>query len=652
MVPDIFLSGIFLALLLCAVFIPATAAIDYPAATRPGDLSDPAEVEFFFDKTMPAVLSLYNVPGATVVVVKDGGLVLAKGYGYTDLDNQTKVMAERNLFRIGSITKLFTWTAVMQLVSEGTIDLDTDVNTYLVDFRIPDAYPGKPVTMRHLMTHTAGFEDSERHMSVMEKEDLVPFREYCANNIPARVRPPGTVSSYSNYGTTLAAVIIEDVTGMSYEQYLQTRILSPLGMNRTSIREDLPPDMAANLSEGYEFDGLKNNPIPDTIFVIGPAGTISSTAPDMAKFLAVHMEEGTYLNTTILPEPAARLMHSRAFANDPRVSGMCLGFYEMLINNQRLIVHGGDTNTFHSLIVILPEEQSGFFVSFNSPGGNKARDELLTEFMDHYYPAEAAVIPASDPSVSPLVQQYTGTYEVNRHNYVRFEKYIAPPIQIEVTATPEGILRIPHGGEIIELVRTGPGIFSRADGTHPANGDIVFHTGAEGTVDFFSNSNVPILVFDRVPWYATTKFLDTIRLVTGLILATVFLWPLLFLFRRIYRVPELPVPAGAGIARWIAGASALLLLVFVFILLPWVTGNHAIISAYMFDPAPPALLSAILTVPVLAFLFMLMSAVLAFFAWKEKYWTLPQRVHYILVTLALIAMSWWVIMENAWVFCL
>ncbi len=638
-------------LFLCVVSIPVMAAPGDLVTTPPDGPFDPAEVEAFLDYTIPANLARYNIPGATVSVVKDGNLVLAKGYGYSNLRNKTSVIADQTIVHIGSTTKLFTWTLVMQLVAEGKIDLDADVNTYLKDFRIPDTYPGEPVTMRHLMTHTAGFEDEARHTTVLDIKDLISYREYCANNIPTRLWPPGKVSSYSNYGTVLAGVIVEDVSGMPFDEYLQSRILSPLGMSQTSIKVVLPPERAYNLSQGFVYNGNENIFVPDDIWAIGPAGTISSTAPDMARFLAAHMQDGKFRNATILPADTTSLMHARAFANDPRVSGMCLGFYEMQINNRRLIGHGGDTLTFHSLLVIIPEEQAGFFVSFNSIGGKKARDDLLKEFMDHYYPADTTVTPQPDPSAASRLQQYAGTYESNRHNYARFEKYFAPWAKMEITATPDGTLLMPEGSQTVELIETEPGVFSRLDGMHTANGNIVFHTRADGTVDFYSMENVPFLVFDRVPWYATTGFTDNLKTAAEIILATVLLWPLLFVFRRAYRIPEPTVPKPASVARWVAGSAAFLILAFTIVLLPWVMENEILVS-YAYYPGIPPLLTAALTVPVIAATMTLATLVLAALAWKEKYWTTLHRIHYTIIATALIGMLWWVNFWNLWVFSL
>jgi CubicO group peptidase (beta-lactamase class C family) len=645
-------------LIFSVFFIQAAGAQTHFNSTPPEGPSDPAEVEAFLDYTMSAHLAQYNIPGATVAVVKDGELVLAKGYGYSDIGNRTPVVANQTSFRIASVTKLFTWTLVMQLVSEKKIDLDADVNNYLKDFQIPDTYPGEPITMRHLMTHTAGFEDRGRHMWVKDINELLSYREYCARNFPARVWPPGTVTSYSNYGTILAGVIVEDVSGMPFEDCLQSRILSPLGMSQTSINQDLPPDLAYNLSVGYMYSNMINRPEPRDLLNTGPAATITTTATDIARFLAAHMENGTYQNTTILPADAARLMHAQAFANDPRASGMCLGFYEMNINNRRLIAHAGDWSPYHSLLIIIPDEKAGFFVSYNGISGYKARDILLEEFMDHYYPADAGKASKNKPPDSSILKRYAGTYEINRHSYTHFEKYINPAARWEVAATPNGTLLMFDKAVFlldspnVEFIETEPGVFTRLDGTHPASGDIIFHTRADGTVEFLSFENIPEMAFDRVPWYKTDLFIENLKIASGMILATVLLWPLLFVFRRVYQIPEPSVHKPACIARWIAGIAALIIILFIFVLLPWVMGNENLIESYMFDPSVPALLSAVLTLPVIAAIFSVATAVSAIIAWKEKYWTLPHRVHYTIITIALFAILWWVKMNNVWVFSL
>lgn len=659
-------AAIFALFVLCAIActpvpaVGATTGIDAASPVLP-EVSDPANAASFFDSAIPAGMAEYNIPGAVVAVVSDGELVYAKGYGYADIETETPVDPEATLFHVGSITKLFTWTAVMQQVEAGTIDLDADVNRYLKEFSIPETYPGKPITMRHLMTHSAGFEETEVHFAVAEPADLYSYRIYCEENIPALVYPPGTVTSYSNYGTTLAAVIVEDVTGIPYGEYVQDNILTPLGMTDTIISYSESPEMDASYTaSGYHYAGGANTAVPDTVFVIGPAGSISAPATDMAKFVAVHMEEGTFNDARILAPETARLMHAPAFANDPRVSSMCLGFYENHINGERIITHGGDTDTFHSLLVIIPERHVGYFVSYNSAGGNSARNDLLMAFVDHFYPTDSAAVPAENgeetdtTGTAASVEKYAGTYQSTRHNYRTFEFWLMPPEQMPIEAGEAGTLLMMRAGRgPTAYAEIEQGVYAQADGTKPFNGNVVFREDTDGEVTFLCLENVPIMAFERVPWYATAPFTDTVKNAGILILLTVLLWPLMAVCRRVYGMKdadkESESPKQTGnlpfYARTIAGAAALIFLAFVLILLPAVTGDAALIQAYRFDlTTPPALMSA-LAVPVIAALLSVAGALFLVPVWRQQYWTRLNRVHYTLVIIGLFLMTWW---ANYW----
>ena len=610
---------------------------------------DRAEVEAFFDEAVPAGLAKYNIPGATVSFVQDGELIFSRGYGYSDIANRTPVDSETTLFHIGSITKLFTWTCVMQLVEEGRIDLDADINTYLTDFSIPETYPGHPVTMRHLMTHSAGFEEQEIHMAVADVEELYPFRTYCEENIPARVYPPGTVTSYSNYGATLAAVIVEDVTGVPFEQYLNEHILSPLSMTKTSISCTLPPEMAGTLSSGYHYTGMTNEAVPDFVIVVGPAGSISSTANDMAAFLAVHMKNGSWHGAEILSEEIAALMHAPAFSNDPRVSSMCLGFYETRLNNERIIGHGGDTDTFHSLLAIIPERATGFFVSYNSVGGSKARDDLLMEFVDRFYPASASIAPANDPGTPAA--KYTGTYQSTRHNYRTFEFYLTPPGQMRIEQGEKALLFTPSGSPPSEYGEVAPGVFTQSSGQRTAYGNLVFREDGQGTIDFLCFENLPIFGFERVPWYATEPFTEGVKNAGIAILLTVLVWPIMAIFRRVYGVSRDERDTALSMyARLVAGAASLLFVAFVLVLLPAVTADTALFESYMFGQTVPLALSAVMTVPVIAVLLSVVAAIFAVPVWRRRSWSVWHRVHYSIVVIGLIMLAWWVNFWNLFVF--
>src|SRR5215203_1237173 len=268
--------------------------------------TDPAELEAFLDKELGREMEKHHIAGAAVSVVKDGKLFFAKGYGYADLENGIPVDPERTIFRIGSVGKLFTWTAVMQLAEQGKLDLDADINTYL-DFRIPDTYP-QPITLKHLMTHTAGFEDRYFERLASDPNELVPPREWLISHMPARVRPPGDCAAYSSYGTSLAGYIVARVSGEPCDQYIQEHILNPLGMVHTTARSSMPPHIRAHTSVGYTYEDGAFQVFPDTSDIgqprlayadmgqpaLVPAGDMQASATDMARFMIAHLQDGRY----------------------------------------------------------------------------------------------------------------------------------------------------------------------------------------------------------------------------------------------------------------------------------------------------------------------------------------------------------------------
>src|SRR5947207_4055894 len=228
--------------------LPLMSALSPPPAEVPMVTPQPspapqltkADFETFLDALIPSQLRNRNIAGAVVSVVKDGQVLFQKGYGYADFEAKQPVLPDQTLFRPGSISKLFTATAVMQLVEQGKLDLDRDVRGYL-DFAIPIIYP-EPVMLRQLLTHTAGFEDTLKNLFVANESDLKLLRAYLVNQMPARIFPPGKVPSYSNYGFTLAGYIVERVSGEKFERYIDNHILKPLRMTNSTFDQPLPPD--------------------------------------------------------------------------------------------------------------------------------------------------------------------------------------------------------------------------------------------------------------------------------------------------------------------------------------------------------------------------------------------------------------------------
>ena len=472
-----------------------------PAPSTPfRGVRDRAELEAFLDGVMTANLGDKHVAGATVAVVKDGALFFAKGYGFADSSGQNPVRADRTLFRIGSISKLFTWTAVMQLVEQGKVDLDTDVNRYL-DFKIPDTYPNQPITLRHIMTHTPGFEEDGRDLITDDSTRLMAPGKWLATHIPGRVRPPGTYSSYSNYATAIAGYIVQRVSGMSWDDYTEQHILTPLGMTQTTTRQPLPAKFAADMSGGFSWGGGRFQPHKYELVHPAPAGSIGSSATDMAKFMLAHLGKGEFNGQRILAESTTVRMHTRTFTHDTRLPGFALGFYEKSSHGLDIIGHGGDTGWFHSDLALIPGERLGVFVSYNTnTGGELSFGTFLREFLDHYYPIAPNVQPAFAGAVDQA-KQVAGEYEFNRRSFTTFQRAIGLAGAITVSAQDSGrlLLHSPLGDT--QLVPVGPMLYRDARGD-----DLVsFKAGSNGAVQYGFLGAAPMMAMERVSWYASPK---------------------------------------------------------------------------------------------------------------------------------------------------
>ena len=404
--------------------------------TPPRDKHDltAQDVETFLDGIVPLQLALSDVAGATVSVVKDGKLLFTKGYGYADVQKKQTVSPQETLFRPGSISKLFTWTAVMQLFEQGKLDLDRDVNEYL-DFKIPDAF-GKPITLKNIMTHTPGFE--EQIKDLFSSTPVSPnLGDYLKTHIPARIYPPGTVPAYSNYATALAGYIVERISGRPFEDYVEENILKPLNMTHSTFKQPLPSGLAPSMSNGYR----RGSDQPGEFEIINafPAGSLSSSATDMAQFMIAHLQDGQLGDAHILKPETARLMHSRLFALDDAANAMCYGFYEETRNGQRIIGHGGDTIYFHSDLHLVLDQKVGFFVSYNSAGkpaglGDSPRTTLWGAFLDRYYPHSVQAQPVEGAKEAP--KAVSGTYSLSRRGETSFIKLAS--LLGEFTVTPAG----------------------------------------------------------------------------------------------------------------------------------------------------------------------------------------------------------------------
>jgi len=595
-------------------------------ALEPTGLDDPADLEAFIDGMMAAHMPSRNIPAATIAVVKDGELFFAKGYGYADREKKIPVDPETTLFRPGSTSKLFTWTAVMQLFERGQLDLDADVNTYLTTFQIPDTFP-EPITMKHLLTHTAGFEDgSLGYLIVKDQDNLVSMREALKAHMPERVNPPGAWSSYSNWGTALAGLIVEEISGMPFPEYIEKNIFEPLDMSHSTFREPLPEDLAPDMAVGYKREnGLYEPGYFEFISDFGPAGALSSTAVDMSHFMIAHLQLGRYGDQRILEEETARLMHSLLFTADPRLPGMAYGFYQEDIRGQQIIAHAGDTVFFHSDLALLTQQDVGLFVSYVTHGG-RARMELMDAFVARYFPSEEPPLPEPPEDFVERGQKYAGTYRFIRHNWSDLEKILSLPSKITVAVMPDGTLLT--GGFFEEpwrWVEIEPNLFRQIDGGMT----LAFIEDEDGAVNHLVFSAFPFMPAYRLAWYQTPTFNYVLLGIALLLCVTT----LVSFFR--HRKARKGDPSGARWAvRLAALVSALTLIFIVAVTVIVSSAGHDLFSCF------PASLTAALMLPILSSILTLGVAVSAILSWKRGYWTRFRRVHYTLFAIFAVGLVW------------
>lgn len=614
-------------------FRPIPGASPEPIARAAG-LESVEELEIFLDGVMADQLATHEIAGATLAVVKDGALFFAKGYGYADLQKRIPVDARRTLFRPGSISKLFTWTAVMQQVERSRLDLDADINTYLSDFRIPDTFD-QPITLRNLLTHTPGLEDGALgYLFRRSSKDLEGLTATLQKHLPARVRPPttdfnsGENASYSNWGTALAGHVVAEVSGLPFDDYIEQNILAPLGMTRSTFREPLPKALAGDMSIGYKHENGVFEPQEfEYVHDFGPAGALSSTAADMAKFMIAHLNEGAYGEVRILERETARLMHSRVFSPHPNLNGSGLGFYETWTNGRRVIGHGGDTFWFHSDLALLPEDEVGLFVSYNSAEGPKGRRSLVEAFMDRYYPARLPRVKPPD-AFAERASRYAGGYRFNRHSFTRNEKFLALLGGIEVSPTTDNTLLIAGLGETpTQWVEVGRNVFRGVDDDQM----IAFAADEDGQITHLLNPlGLAFIPAYKLAWYQSSG-LHFFIFGFGALCFLIAIVSALRNWRR-DRAGTANARRGRRLAA-LAGAVNLLFLI----------GLAVTFAASDLDQLVygwPAVFYVALALPLIALL--LTAGVLYFVAtvWAKREWGLYGRIQYTVIALACVAFLW------------
>jgi CubicO group peptidase (beta-lactamase class C family) len=612
-----------------------------PTPTLAAHPLEKGDLESFLDGLVPLQMERSDVAGATVLVMKDGKELLKKGYGYTDITKKTPVDPDTSMFRLASISKLFTWVSVMQLSEQGRLDIDADVNNYL-DFKIAPAF-GKPITLRNLMTHTGGFEEVVHDIIFVDTKRAHSLRDFMIQNQPRRMYPPGEIPAYSNYGVGLAGYIVERVAAEPFEQYVSEHIFLPLGMKHSSFNEPMTAELAPYVSDGYRATTEKPA-IGFEIFNPAPAGGISSAAGDMEKFALALLNGGELDGHRILRTETRDAMWTRQFGTSDSLPPQCMGFYQTWRNNLHFIGHDGDLLAFHSMFLLEPAQKLVIFVSYNSAGSaGRNRAELLDGFADRYFPAYTP--PAFQTIPADQLKDIAGNFQSTRRADSTKLAIGNPAGQSVFSVDKDGVLTIDTAKDLRGHTRKWK----------PIGKDLWQAEGEQARLFAIRDSsgrivriavNFPGVQLQRVPWYENKSFVGICAVLSLLILLPVVIASLVRLSRRFFfrnRAPLKPQPGTLWITIGPRLAAFFWIVVAIWLATLATTLQNETLPAF---PVIQRYFSLITWFSALAALFSIVALVAGVRIWMRADVRTISRLKFSLVAAACVFLTWYSIHWN------
>ena len=570
-------------------------------------------------------------PGAVVVVVKRDGLVFAKGYGFADVAAKKPFSADATLVRPGSISKLFTAIAVMQLVDAGRLDLDRDVNDY-IDFTVPIPQSGVPVTLRRLLTHRAGFEEHVKGLFSRDREPE-PLGRWLARNLPQRLFPKGDVEAYSNYGVALAGYIVERTSGEPFASYVQRHILDPLDMRHSTFQQPLPDALAPLMAKGYRAANSPPLPFFETI-AMAPSGALSATGVDMGRFMRALLGGGALDGVRILPEASLEAM--MAPSNPTGAGYLGLVFFGTKVAGQDAIGHDGATMTFFSSLTLFPKHGVGIFVSrdgvgeITSPKDLRELPDPVTAIAQRFLakPPEPDMHDANLSGDAGMA----GIYHWSRRaqsSFLRLSDLLSERV---VKVDDAGSARLhsaiwPFGtGEVLR--RVGEKLYEG-----PGHMRIAFIDS--GSQSYFA---VPALRLQRVPWMLDVRWIGpAVAVSTTIVVLTLMAWPVAALWRFWRKKPWSEVSSDRR--KYLAARLVLLVdaAVIVAAVVLFIRGS---IDPTIFNDALDHVLVVLYALAWLGVFGAMASLWVATLFWRNGVGSRWSRIHHSLIAASTVMLAW------------
>ncbi len=598
------------------------------AESEPGimihSLRDTLELAAFMDGLMASTMDDHRAAGAMVSIIQDGELLFQRGYGYANIADSVKVDPERTLFRIGSVSKLFTWIAVLQQVEAGNLDLDRDVNDYLETIKVPDTYE-EPVTLRSLLSHTPGFEDVLLKLFMREEDDIPSLEEVLKRQMPKRVRPPLEEAAYSNHGTGLAQYLVEQVSGLPFETYADQHIFEPLGMESSTFSQPVPRRLANRMATGYSFrDGAFRKEGFEIVPMTG-AGGASTTAADMAIFMETLLNHGRKDTISIMDSLTFSIMNTPVLTHAAGMNPVLHGFLDISPRHVQVIGHGGNTFLFHSQLALFPEYDTGLFVSFSGKDAGLAYDQVLKHFIDRFFPDQEPAPPLIQLEKDYL-DGFSGTYLASRRPHSDILKLIGVINRAKVKVDNDNLVFTDFFGNSYRMLAIDSTSFWM-----PQQNILVGFERAQGEkAQKLHVSNDLIMSAERPGWFNNAWLHIFILVVTLIcILYIIIAWPWIYFARRLYeKKPRTrkPLPVFSKTVAWI---TSLFMLLF-YVLVIAAAGGEEIIFGI------PLEIRVGLFFPLAAIPFIILMMATNVYIWKQPQIKNLSRLFYSLTTLVFI----------------
>jgi len=432
------------------------------------DITDDQPLNEFLDAETARLAAQHNTPGAVVVWVQDGNVRYQLSHGYGSLPDREPIHPETSLMRIGSVAKPFTGLAALSLVDEGLLDLDADVNGYFDQPLIPETFD-RPVTLRHLLTHTPGFDDFSIGKSTHTREELPPLSESVRSLLPRRIAPPGEFASYSNYGVLLAGYLVERTGSAGFNSVITDRLFAPLQMNDTTF--DPGEQVLDCVVKGYFRVGGEFTEVPFDYVKDGPAGQMLTTMADLTRFMEFVTASGP------LPDEQQALKErflwgsQIQYTHHPKLrEGMGFLWTVMEWSGHPVVGHDGGYPGLMARLMIFPGHNAAMFVFTNTMNPWFLSD--VTEMMVDAFLPDAPSDPAANATVEPFddgrsLRDFAGHFRDTRYSRDSMSKIaimMGMVGEMSLWITDDGYLGMPdHTGATRRLERVDTLLFASID---------------------------------------------------------------------------------------------------------------------------------------------------------------------------------------------